>query len=122
MKRKIIVICDIVFRENQSWSWNTEKPREEKNSCTFELELRRFDDNIESTETRIVGDNVSIIPTSKAEEEDDEGVDADQPPVPPRISTRVSNKPSYLDDYILLADEEYKQLLMIINDETWDFT
>ena len=39
-----------------------------------------------------------------------------------RRSTRVSTKPSYLDDYILLAEVECEKLLMIINNEPWDYS
>lgn len=43
----------------------------------------------------------------------------DQPQ--PRRSTRTTTKPAYLDDYILVAEIECERLLMIINDEPWDF-
>ncbi|XP_033131958.1 uncharacterized protein LOC103848357 isoform X1 [Brassica rapa] len=37
-------------------------------------------------------------------------------------SQRVRSKPSYLDDYILLAEIESERLLMVINEEPWDYT
>lgn len=33
----------------------------------------------------------------------------------------MRTKPSYLDDYILLAEIECERLLMVINNEPWDF-
>ena len=121
-KRKIVVNRNVVFKEDQSWNWKAEEAREDDNSGTFEFELKTLDDNRETHETRAVGDNESIIPTSEIEEEEDDDADTDQPQVQPRRSTRVSNKPLYLEDYVLLADEECERLLMVINDEPWDFT
>ena len=54
----------------------------------------------------------------EVEADDDDNEDEDQ--TQSRRSTRASNKPSYLDDYVLIAEEESKHLLMIINDEPWD--
>ena len=31
------------------------------------------------------------------------------------------NKPRYLQDYLLLAEEDGEKLLMCLNDEPWDF-
>ena len=47
----------------------------------------------------------------------DEGEGEEDHQPQPRRSTRTSNKPSYLDDYILISEVESEKLLMIINDE-----
>lgn len=39
----------------------------------------------------------------------------------PRRSTRVTNKPPYLNDYIMIAEVESEHLLMIMNDESWSY-
>lgn len=49
---------------------------------------------------------------------DDEGDSAEQ--IPLRKSSRVSKKPSYLDDYVCLAEAEGGHLLLLINDEPWE--
>ena len=59
-------------------------------------------------------------------EENEEGIEEEQvgeedDEVQPRLSQRVTTKPSYLDDYIILAEVECERLLMIINEEPWDF-
>lgn len=38
-----------------------------------------------------------------------------------RRSSRTSKKPAYLDDYIYLAGEEGEHLLLLFNEEPWDF-
>lgn len=38
-----------------------------------------------------------------------------------RRSTRESKKPSYLEDYILLAELDSEELLMLLNDEQWSY-
>lgn len=63
-----------------------------------------------------------MIIVARDESQNEDGDDnEDKNDLQPRRSTRTSNKPSYLDDYILLAEIESEQLLMIINDEPWDF-
>lgn len=55
-------------------------------------------------------------------DEEDAGVDEEEDdPQPLRRLHRASTKPSYLDDYILLVEVESECLLMIINDEPWDY-
>lgn len=39
-----------------------------------------------------------------------------------RRSTRPRTSPSYLSDYILLAELESERLLMMIDEEPWDFS
>ena len=55
--------------------------------------------------------------TDGEEEEDNEQL---QPQL--RRSTRVSKRPAYLEDYVVLAEVECEGLLMVINDEPWDFS
>lgn len=41
--------------------------------------------------------------------------------VQPRRSSRTTKKPSYLDDYILLAEVEAECLLLLLNEEPWSY-
>ena len=74
---------------------------DDREVITVEEGVEEGEENEEGTEEEQVG------------EEDDE--------VQPRWSQRVTTKPSYLDDYIILAEVECERLLMIINEEPWDF-
>lgn len=46
-----------------------------------------------------------------------------QQPIQPslRASQRQITKPKYLEDYVLLSSIECEHLLMVLNDEPWDF-
>ena len=57
------------------------------------------------------------------DDDDDDGSDnnGDNFAEQPRRSARVSTRPRYLDGYILFAEVEGERLLMIINEESWDF-
>ena len=52
-----------------------------------------------------------------SQEETDEETEHYQP----RRSNIISKTPAYLDDYILLAEEEGERLLLLLNEEPWDF-
>lgn len=54
------------------------------------------------------------------QEEDEEGTDDHVEPEL-RRSQRERKQPSYLDDYILLAELEGEKLLLTINDEPWNY-
>ena len=75
-----------------------------------------------SSNDEIIVDEEEVNETgveTNEEEQFDEEEDEVQPQL--RRSQRVTIKPSYLDDYIILAEVECEHLLMIINDEPWDF-
>ena len=118
--RRIIVSRDVVFCEEQSWKWRkTEKePHTEMGVIDFANKEDRNDD---------ASSGVSI----KDEESEEDEKNLDQPPEILRRSTRIINKPSYLDDYELLCEEdeqydllceaEFENLLMLINEEPWSY-
>lgn len=58
------------------------------------------------------------------EEEDDVSSQTDTEQVHDllRRSTRITKVPSYLQDYIHMADTEGYRLLLLVNDELWDFS
>lgn len=58
--------------------------------------------------------------TSHGETEEDEEGEEDQSET--RRSTRIRRTPEYLNDYICLADIECERLLILINEEAWDFS
>lgn len=40
----------------------------------------------------------------------------------PRRSTRVTKKPSYLDDYVQIAEEDSEYFLLLLDEEPWDLS
>lgn len=68
-----------------------------------------------TSETEIEGEEV------ESEDDDDDEETEEQSTVNVRRSTRIRSKPSYLDDYVLLAEVECERLLMVINNEPWDY-
>ena len=119
--KRIIVSRDVVFDEEKEWRWNDKGKAKESEREEFEMNLRRL------TDRTIEGE--ATIEVSENESDDDENIEAendfdneeDDVQTQPRRSTRISAKPSYLDDYVLLAKVESEQLLMVLNDEPWDF-
>ena len=127
ISRKIMVSRDVVFDENKSWNWMSG----DKETETFIIDFGEFRNSglRQLEDTRSPGVVVNEIGEKEAETEeqstehgvhhhdDDDG--DDQPYV--RRSTRETKKPAYLDDYILLAEEEGERLLLVINDEPWNY-
>lgn len=121
---KIVVSHDVLFEEDKQWNWETTEASGVDDSGSFEVEL-----------LLVKGDDRVITPlasednndeTGGVEDEDDEGNDDnethnEQTSPQLRRSTRVSTAPSYLDDYILIAEVECERLLMVINNEPWDW-
>ena len=118
--KRIIVSRDVLFDEEKQWSWDTPEASDADESGSFEVELVPLQSN---------GDHVVVPSTSETdidgeetrdEDEDDEETE-EQLSSHVRRSSRVSTKPSYLDDYVLLAEVECERLLMVINNEPWDY-
>lgn len=57
----------------------------------------------------------------ETESEGDDGESQDDESPGPRRSERISTRPKYLDDYVLLSEEEGELLLMYLNDEPRTF-
>ena len=118
---KITVSRDVLFDEEKQWNWNTAKTEKAKDSSTFEIELLPLADIGSGQEDVSMsggnGDgNENEEDDNVADEEEEETT---QPEI--RRSSITTSKPSYLEDYILLAEEECEKLLMVINNEPWDF-
>ena len=114
--KKIVVSRDVHFDADKQWSWNKDIDSEETVQGTFDTEIvplrsieKQVSDNEESDDEN---------------EEEEEGLDGDcneEETFQPRRSSRVSTKPSYFDEYVLLAEIECERLLMVINNEPWDY-
>lgn len=66
-----------------------------------------------------IGEDEEELDGEDEDELDDENEGNIQPQV--RRSQRITTKPSYLDDYVILAEIECERLLMLVNDEPYDF-
>ena len=107
--KKIVVSRDVIFNEDKEWDWSNESFVEDSETFTLDIGDLEEDSNAETE-----NDTNNYENNEEDEEEHDE-------PMAVRRSTRVTSKPSYLEDYVLLADIECERLLMVINNEPWDF-
>ena len=117
LTKQIAVSRNVVFDENKLWCWTEQAVDKEVGKFTFVQ--RRCDDvttDVEASETT----NVNEDDDERGEEEVSDDGDSDDN-IQPRRSTRLSTKPAYLDDYILMEEVESERLLMVINDEPCDF-
>ncbi|WZZ85883.1 hypothetical protein YC2023_114462 [Brassica napus] len=117
----IIVSGDVIFDEKATWKWKGED-KEENHPGSFHMTCGATLD--EGNGPFVVGENqeetiatdtehpVDDLEPTHAEEASEQPATQDA-----RRSTRQTSKPSYLEDYILLAELECELLLLSINDE-----
>ncbi|KAG7551914.1 Zinc finger CCHC-type superfamily [Arabidopsis thaliana x Arabidopsis arenosa] len=132
-RKKIIISRDVVFDENKSWKWNNSDHEENSEPGMFSVSFGEFgnngirEDNIpeeaentekENDETEPIEstEEITVISNTEITEENQA-----QPQVTLRRSGREVTRPSYLKDYVLLAEIECERLLLVINDEPWDY-
>ena len=124
-KRRIVVSRDVVFDEGRLWIWNKTRDYTEEPGM-FKIKLGAFgnqgikvetdeEKTEEVSEVNEKGDTNPLITTSETDE------DSNGEPHELRRSTRATKTPSYLSDYILLAEEEGERLLLLIQEEPWSF-
>ena len=122
VKKKIIVSRDVFFVENEGWNWDSDHSNGYNDGGTFAISVKNTNrDDIEGKHSEEEAETEPIIEEVKVDNENEES-DTEDNQEHPRRSSRISTKPAYLDDYILIAETECERLLMIINDEPWDFT
>lgn len=121
--KRIVVSRDIVFEERKAWKWTDVSNMKEFEASGYDLVVRNVGDdeheyNEEETENDGVDDQYEPDENSASNDDiSDDSNDDESHQTQPRRSTRATSKPSYLDDYILIAEIESEHLLMIINDE-----
>lgn len=120
INRKVAVGRDVIFDENKRWDW---KRCDKEDTGMFSVEIGEYGNHgIDEGEVDIKQEDEEEDTTTldhdleNQEEEESVAEDAGL-----RRSQRETRKPSYLDDYILLAEVEGERLLLSINDEPWDF-
>ena len=113
--KKAVVSRDVTFDESKSWKWSNEDHGIEDEPRQFQLTLGTFGNQGIGTEESIV-DTTDGHGINSHEANDDT---TEEPFI--RRSTRVRKKPAYLDDYVLLSDDEAKRLLLLLNEEPWSY-
>ena len=119
--QKIVVSRDVYFDEDKQWKWSKDETEKSTESSVLEFDLLPLKDDSDQRVTEVMSeadDDGDMNEEDECEEHEEEDV-ITQPEL--RRSSRETTTPSYLKDYILLAEAECEKLLMIINNEPWDF-
>ena len=117
LSKRIVVSRDVVFEEGIEWNWSK---NEHGDPGELEVVLKRLIKNTNESEPS-PGATENVGGHDEELDEDNEDSDENEADSLPRRSTRITTKPSYLDDYVLLAELDGERLLMIVNDEPWDY-
>lgn len=118
--RRVVVSRDVVFRESEAWNWKSTKTEQHSEPGSFSLCFSGFGNKgIEEDETNKIGEGSTVEQTEPTVEIEEEEEEPDH--IILRRSTRETKKPGYLDDYILLAEVESERLLILLNDEPWNY-
>lgn len=129
--QRIVVSRDVVFDETKGWNWHRTNA-EQSMAGEFKITLSEFGNHGINEDKWLIEEAAEVgssnrdaqvsndITSSVIDlEEEDEGEEEEQ--VTLRRSQRESVKPKYLEDYVLLAEEEGDYLLMCLNDEPHSF-
>lgn len=99
LSKRIIVSRDVTFDEEKEWCWtkntDTEKIKE------FTVPLKSL-----SNETGDEAQSTAADDISEHEEDDDGDTTEEESEAQPRRSARTSTRPTYLDNYVLIAEIE----------------
>lgn len=128
--KRVVVSRDVIFDESKGWKWNN-SVTDEGAPGEFSISFSDFsnqgirEDVIEEGESHEENSSNTKLEEDDTEQSESEQSDAEQSNTEQgglRRSTRISKTPSYQSDYILLGDAEGERLLLLINEEPWDFT
>lgn len=129
--QKVIVSRDDVFDEKKGWNQSTNVTYQNR-AGNFKIiagvfgnhGLQETQSGEIKTEEKVADEDheVNIEEEDNAESEDDTDETSETDLMELRRSTRISSKPKYLEDYVLLlAEEEGERLLMCLNNEPESF-
>lgn len=122
---------DVVFNKDKTWKWNKSEHDTIEKPGILRVTIGEYGNqgiedinnegetktNVENDETEGTNENEHDHQASSDQETNDDQKEE----VQLRRSTRISKKPSYLEDYIYIAEEEGEGLLLLLNEEPWDF-
>lgn len=126
--RKIVVSRDVIFNYTRGWKWN-EVNQEVSNDGGIIVAFENFGDPGRNTELEMTSTSKLRKETeTRLETESKDGsldgddiVDTVSQPHALRRSERQVKKPSYIEDYILLAEEFGEEVLLYLNNEPRNF-
>ena len=123
--KKVVVSRDVLFDESRSWGWNKEGVGI-RNNESFAVQIGRFGNHkisgFEATEHTSEDDH--DFAGEVEHDTETENLGEEETEVQPqnlRRSERQTTIPTYLDDYILLAEELGEEVLMYLNNEPRNF-
>ena len=113
--RKTVVSRDVIFTEDKAWRWS--KNGEDTCEASFELTLPGYGkEEVVKVETK---DDEVEEDSDRGDSETEETEDTE---TVPRRSTCISTRPGYLEDYVLMSEViETERLLLLVNEEPWDW-
>ena len=121
--QRIVVSRDVVFEEDKAWEWNKTRRDEAEKPGIFKVTIGEYGkQGLEETTSDTVNGEDTIEEAIEEENNDSQPESSEETEeLQVRRSSRTSKKPAYLDDYIYLAGEEGEHLLLLLNEEPWDF-
>ena len=130
MNRKIVVSRNVVFDEQKSWNWSVSTSEAALAPGSFKLSfgdygnngIRDDEGNVDESVKEAKEEEQTPITTSvddNAHETESETEQEAEPVL--RRSTRVSKAPSYLEDYVYLSEVEGERLLLLLNEESFNY-
>ncbi|WZZ07843.1 hypothetical protein YC2023_093764 [Brassica napus] len=116
--RRMVVSRDVIFTEDKTWIWNVKRSEtlgEDEDISWPDLGVGR----------EVTNENKDNNGDSEDVEEEDDSSKTEEPETesqPLRRSTRQSIRSSYVDDYVLVAEiNKTERILLLLNEEPWDW-
>lgn len=108
-----------MLKENKPWEWNKTRHDEVDAPGSFKVTLGEYgNQGLEETRSdTTIGEDTAEVENNDSGAE----VEVETEEFRPQRSTRISKKPAYLYDYICLAEVEGERILLLSNEEPWDF-
>lgn len=126
--RRTVMSRDVHFDETKIWEWKSSgSETQEDQPGAFRIAIGDYgnrgvrETEIEETEQDVDGEIIEEQEEGPSVDISDGADDMEEEFVPLRRSTRVHKPLSYLEDYVYLAEVEGESLLLLLNDEPWDF-
>lgn len=122
--RRITVSRYVVFDEDKGWKWDKNSNNEDDEPGRFSIEIGVFgNQGIRDEEIQEIIDSPADEEQSSLEENETlielpQNINEQETL---RRSSIESKRPNYLDDYVYLAEKEGERLLLLLNEEPWDF-
>ncbi|CAA0357000.1 unnamed protein product [Arabidopsis thaliana] len=142
-EQKIVVSHDVVFDETKGWNWKHNSSTKDGDGSfiiTFHgygnHGLSQSEEQVEAETTDLIGTGQETVQPEHDTHDEVEGEDdiesgqneeehndetQNSSPIVLRRSQRSHNPPKYLQDYVLLAEEEGEFLLLCLNNEPRNF-